>query len=185
MLRFVEVTPENHDIAIKIQNTIFPNENGRDEIVAGAYQIRTDRMDEIYYWIAYEGETPVGICGITEYLDYPEDCFLGWYGVLENHRRSGYGRKMFEHCKQKAKEKGYKTLRLYTDEVDNSVAVLAYKQFGMTGEYYEHPTDKTVFVGKQIVFSIPLDGKELVKWNNRMLYLAEEDEIESKYRKKK
>ena len=185
MVKYVRLTPENIDLGVWIQNQIFPVEDGREELIAGANNEDTLRMTNIQYWIGYnEQDEPVGICGVTQYKDYPEDCFLGWYGVLANQRQKGYVKEMFQFCKEKAKELGYKTLRLYTDEIDNRIAVITYKKYGMTGEVYENKHDKTIFFGRTLTFSIALDNQPLIPWKSRMLYLQEEDDTEAKYRKK-
>lgn len=182
-LSYEEVTPQNVDLAIKIQNEIFPDENGCEELIAASKGESTKRAQKMTYFIAFTGKEPIGICGKTEYTDYPEDCWLGWYGVLAPHRRKGYGREMFNFIKNLATFLGYKTLRLYTDEIDNSVAVITYKKYGMHMEVYENPNDLNIVVGRTLIFSLPLDGKPLVPWNNRMIYLAEEYETEAKYKK--
>ena len=183
MLTIVEINKDNLELAVSIQNQIFPNENGRDELEATVKYGYGGRMRFLKYWIAYLNGEPVGICGITEYFDYPDDCFLGWYGVLDKFRRQGLGRKMFNFCKAEAENLGYKTLRLYTDEIDNKIAVITYKKYGMFEEVYNNKNDKTIVVGRTLIFSLPLNGNELIKWNDRMIYLAEEDEAEAKYRK--
>ena len=182
-MKFVFVDKENVELAISVQNDIFPFENAREEIESSVYEDKKmNRMCNLKYWLLYNDEDlPVGICGIDEYDDYPEDAFMGWFGVLRDHRRKGYGTAMYNFVKQYAIDAHYKTFRLYTDEVDNEIAVKFYHKMGMTPEIYSNPNDKTIFFGRTIVFSIALDGEELVPWNNRMLYLEEEFQAEQLY----
>lgn len=181
-MKFVDVTLENVELAISVQNDIFPFENAREEIECSVYENKKmNRMCNLKYWLLYDGDVPVGICGIDEYDDYPEDAFMGWFGVLKQHRRKGYGTAMYNFVKQHAVDAGYKAFRLYTDEKDNDIAVKFYHKMGMTPEVYTNVGDKTIFFGRTIVFSIALDGKPLVPWNNRMLYLEEEFEAEQLY----
>ena len=126
------VDKSNVDLAIKIQNEIFPEEDGQEELLEAVKSGKSKRMSLLKYWICYSDTKPIGICGITQYADYPDDAWLGWYGVRKEHRRQGFGRKMFEYVKSLAYQMGYKHLRLYTDEQDNKIAIITYKKYEYT-----------------------------------------------------
>ena len=93
-LRYEKVDSDNLELAVNIQNTIFPLEDGRENYIEG---INNDPYrKEMVNYIAYDGKIPIGVVGLYAYNEYPFDAWLSWFGVLENHREKGYGSKMFD-----------------------------------------------------------------------------------------
>ncbi len=184
-MKLVLVDKSNVDLAIKIQNEIFPEEDGQEELLDTVNSGKSERMSLLKYWICYTDNIPIGICGITQYADYPDDAWLGWYGVRQGYRRNGFGRKMFYYVKQLAKQMGYKHLRLYTDEEDNKVAIITYRKYGMYEEVYNNPNDKTIFFGRTLIFSLPLGSNKFEPWNDRYIFLNEEFEAEERSKNSK
>lgn len=80
----------NYKIAIKIQNEIFPNEDGTLNILASLdrelFMKKTGMFyedDNVKYYIAYINNEAIGITGIYHYQK--DEAWLAWFGVLPKH----------------------------------------------------------------------------------------------------
>lgn len=172
---FEVVDQQNVGQAIRIQNEIFPLENGSEDLkeaVSGnlqSYQL-------LKYWLAKDENKFVGISGLYAYKEYPQDAWLGWFGVLESERGKGYATKIMQFIMQQAKQLGFESLRLYTDEQDNAKAVNLYNKLGMTSELYNNPEDVHFEISNTLVFSKSLTDKPVTLWDNKNLFLGAHDE---------
>lgn len=88
-LRFEEVNKENLEIAVQIQNEIFPLEDGRANFIEGIEN--NPYRKEMINFIIYEKKEPIGVVGLYSYNEYPNDAWLSWFGILEKFRNKGYG----------------------------------------------------------------------------------------------
>ena len=169
---FERITYDNLELACKIQNTIFPEEDGRQNFIE---QINKDPYrKEQDYSIVYINEEPVGITGIYSYHEYPESAWLGWFGILNEYRGKGYGRLALETTIEKAKEKGYTKFRLYTDEFATSAHKL-YESCGLVKELYDNPDDLDAFIDAKIyIYSKSLTPDQIDLWNNKNIGLKEQ-----------
>ena len=184
-LIFEIISEENINVATEIQNTIFPKENGflnfkcsiDEEFYKDLYNGNV--REKMIFWICKnQKEESVGITGIYSYFEYPDDAWLGWYGVLPEHQKKGYGKQILLQTMEKAKEMGFKNFRLYTDLVDNKVAVGLYRKLGMIEEPY---LAEDMGEGNETyIFSKSLDSSPSEKLGNRMLFLKEQEEIQLK-----
>lgn len=174
-MEFIELDEQNLEQAIKIQNEIFPVENGSQDIRDSLYS-RPEYYSVLRYWLPKIGDEIVGICGVYSYTEYPRDAWLGWFGVLEQYRRKGYATQIMNFCMQKAKEMGFDTFRLYTDEQDNINAVKLYQKLGMISEVYDNPEDNHFEISKTLIFSKNVTGDKTTLWDNKNLYLNVHDE---------
>lgn len=171
-----EVNIHNIDIAIDIQHSIFPLENGSQDLIDSINNnIPKHQFLSKYYLAKYNNEY-IGICGLYAYNDYPTDAWLGWFGVIEKERNKGYGTNILKKCFLKAKKQGFENIRLYTDEIDNANAIKLYKKFGMIHEIYNNPKDIHFEIGNTLIFSKNLYNKPVDLWNNKYLYLDIHDE---------
>lgn len=117
-----------------------------------------------------------GVTGIYSYNEYPEDAWLGWYGILPKLRNNGYGSIVFDKTVELAKSKGYKTFRLYSDETFIDAHKLYVKK-GMIQEIYDNIDDKDPYEPEGLItyiFSMSLTDKPINKWNNKLLGLKEQ-----------
>ena len=80
-----------------------------------------------------------------------------------------------------AAAKGYKFARLYTDALDNDVAITFYKANGYVCEPYQNERDPACMIYKTVIFSKSLSGGEMVLWNNRSIHLTEQIAKQEKY----
>ena len=51
-----------------------------------------------------------GVTGIYSYNEYPDDAWLGWYGILPKYRSKGYGSIVFDKTVELAKKKDIRHL---------------------------------------------------------------------------
>ena len=175
-MKFEKICNDNLELACKIQNEIFPDENGRQNFIE---QINKDPYrKEIDYYIVFRNDIPIGVTGIYSYHEYPSDTWLGWFGILDKYRNKGYGGQALDKTIKLAKEKGYKNFRLYTDEFAKSAHKL-YESRNMLKEIYDNLDDKDNFIDAKIyIYSLSLDGKTIEKWNNKLLGLKEQSNKE-------
>ncbi|MEE0699599.1 MAG: GNAT family N-acetyltransferase [Bacilli bacterium] len=179
-ISFVRITQENLDLACEIQNKIFPEEDARQNYIE---QINKDSYrKELDYYIVYLENEPIGVTGIYSYHEYPENAWLGWFGILEEYRHKGYGGIVLEETIKLSKQKGYKKFRLYTDEYAKSAHKL-YSSRGLIKELYDNEEDKDeFFIAKIYIFSISLTEEPIDLWNNKILGLKEQGEKENLYK---
>ena len=180
MIRFEKITNDNLELACKIQNEIFPEEDARENFIE---QINEDPYrKEMDYKIVYIDNEPIGVTGIYSYNEYPDDAWLGWFGILNKYRNHGYGKETLEKTMKLAKEKGYKTFRIYTDEYAKDAHRL-YEKLGFVKELYDRDDDKDeYFIADIYVYSKSLTDKKVELWDNKFLGLKEQGEKENMYK---
>jgi len=166
----------NIDIAINMQREIFPLENGSQDLKEALDNKCPEHQFLQKYWLVKIDNKYIGIFGLYAYNHSPKDAWLGWFGVVENERRKGYGRIILNKAKEMARDLGFETLRLYTDEDSNDNAVLLYRKLGMLEEVYENLDDVHFEVGKTLIFSISLSDRQVDLWNDKNLYLNSHEE---------
>ena len=72
-LNFVEVTYDNLELAVRIQNCIFPLEDGRANYIEG---ITNDPYrKEMVNYIVFDNNEPIGVVGLYSYT------FVGIYDI--------------------------------------------------------------------------------------------------------
>jgi len=125
-LKYIEVDSNNLEVAVKIQNTIFPLEDGRQNYIEGI--TNNPYRKEMVNYIVYYNEIPIGVVGLYSYNVYPSDAWLSWFGVLQEYRQKGYGSKMFDFFENLALEKGYTSIRVYTTDDEFDKAILLYEK---------------------------------------------------------
>lgn len=179
-IRFVRISNDNLELACNIQNNIFPEEDARQNFIE---QINHDpyRKEMDYYIVYFENE-PIGVTGIYSYHEYPNTAWLGWFGILNNYRKNGYGGIVLDKTIELARKKGYKEFRLYTDEYAISAHKL-YESRNLIKEQYDNPDDKDeFFIADVYIYSISLTDKPIDLWNNKILGLKEQGEKENLYK---
>ena len=167
---------DNIDIAIKIQKELFPLENGSEDLKEALLNISPPHQFLQRYWLAKDNDKYVGICGLYAYKSAPKDAWLGWYGVIASERGKGLGKLILTEIMTTAKELGFETFRLFTDEEDNSTAIKLYEKLGMVREIYNNPEDVHFEIGNTLIFSKSLTNEKTTLWNNKNLYLNSHEE---------
>lgn len=179
-INFIKIDQENLNLACEIQNKIFPKEDARQNFIE---QINKDSYrKEMDYYIVYLQNTPIGVTGLYSYNEYPENAWLGWFGILEQYRKNGYGGIVLDKTIELARKKGYTKFRLYTDEYAKSAHKL-YESRGLVKELYDNEDDKDeYFVADVYIYSISLTKEQIDLWNNKIWGLKEQGKKENLYK---
>lgn len=179
-IKFIKINLDNLNLACEVQNKIFPEEDARQNFIE---QINNDSYrKEMDYYIVYLKNTPIGVTGIYSYNEYPEDAWLGWFGILEEYRNNGYGGMVLDKTIELARKKGYINFRLYTDEYAKSAHKL-YESRGLIKERYDNKDDKDeYFIADVYIYSISLTQEKVDLWDNKILGLKEQGEKENLYK---
>ena len=178
-IEFEELNEDNLARGGVIQNKIFPEENGSEDLRESVYKEIPSHQFMINYYLPKIDNRYVGITGLYAYKNYPSDAWLAWFGILENERRKGYATKILKQTMDRARELGFETLRLYTDKEDNQNAIKLYEKFGMTSEVYDNPDDPHFEFSNTLIYSISLTNSKLELWNNKNLDLGGHDKRNS------
>ncbi len=174
-IKYVEVGSNNLEVAVKIQNTIFPLEDGRQNYIEG---ITNDPYrKEMVNYIVYDNEIPIGVVGLYSYNEYPSDAWLSWFGVLQKYRQKGYGSKIFDFFEELALKKGYTSIRVYTDDKFDK-AISLYEKKRMIKEFYKNVLEGEEINNGTIIYSKSLTKEHTKKWNNKFLGLTAQSEKE-------
>jgi predicted acetyltransferase len=79
-----------------------------------------------YWWIVYDGDIPVGFCGLTHVPSWDDAGYLNRGGVVPSHRGKGLQRRMINVRVQKAKKVGWSWLISATrDNIPSSNNLIA------------------------------------------------------------
>ena len=178
-MELILVDKSNYKIAIEIQNSIFPDEDGTLNVLASLGReefIETTGVDyvddHVRYYLAKENNNFVGITGIY-YYDL-ESAWLAWFGILKEYRNNGFGRKLLNMTLAIAADMNFKVMRLYTDFNDNKNAIKLYEEEGFIGEKYT--TEKLKYDCR--IYSKSLTKNPVTLWNNKNLGLSYQSELD-------
>lgn len=174
------VTFNNYKEAIRIQNIIFPHENGTLNILASLdrdlFMEKTNLFypdDNVKYYLGLLKDEIVGITGVYR-VDNDEEAWLAWFGILPTLRNHGYAKQLLEETINLVKKNGCKVLRLYTDKVANAEAIKLYEKLGFVGEKYS--SEELSY--DCWIYSKNLYYEEIQLWNNKNLNLARQSEFD-------
>lgn len=174
MLNYIKITKDNIDYATRIQMKIFPDECAYYNYL----DIINKNLEWQNYYLVYDGDEVVGVTGLYCFEDINEtnSIWLGWFGVLKEYRRHGYGKRILLDTIDKAKEfsKKYpiKYFRLYTSTRDNKVAQILYSEIMDIKEEYNNPSDFN-YDNTCVIYSKSLTDEKASYWNNKYLGLNE------------
>lgn len=178
-MKLILVNKSNYKEAIRIQNAIFPKENGALNILASLdrkWFIKNTGLfyndDHVKYYLAFKDNHYVGITGLYYYDS--DSAWLGWFGILEEYRKRGIGCELLRKTIFLAKKGGFKHLRLYTDFVDNHDAIKLYEEEGFIGEKYT--CEKLMYDCR--IYSKSLCDDCVSLWNNKNLNLIYQYELD-------
>lgn len=179
-IEFKIVDFDNAEEAIDVQRKIFP-EDGMINILASIDRELFMEITSIYYpddkvkyYLAYKNKKAIGITGLYEYKDTPNENWIAWFGVLPEYRRLGYGSKILEWTMEKAKNSQKTIIRLYTEMGGNDKAIELYRKLGFVEEKYL--AEKLTY--NCYIFSKSLTEQPTKKFTNTNLGLAEQTGFE-------
>lgn len=145
-LRSVPISLDNLKIIQDLWKTNFPKEASQDYTFMDGKDIFECSVlgigdVNVKYYLVYDEDTLIGQWGLyTTKIEQKESAWLGWFSVLPEHRRKGYGTKILELFEAEARRLGFKYIRLYTGR-DNLTAQACYKNYGFQLEEFNGETD--------------------------------------------
>lgn len=162
MLTYIPLSQDNIQEAIDLVQAVFPTDFATQDSPEEAYRASLDRenhkdfisrhhLDILQYFIVRDSAgKAVGVTGwYTETVGPKDIIWLGWYCLDPNERGKGYGREILEWTMNKAKEMGYKAMKLYTSNDPNEAAAqILYEKIGFNligEEQAEGEQYKTLF----------------------------------------
>lgn len=163
-LTYKVITKDNLSEAIKAKQDIF----SQDNFIAAYTMEVIPHIDSKKYYLVYDEDKLVGITGLYVYTDYPDDAWLGLFGVMSDQRHKGYGEQILRDTIILAKNIGFKYIRLYTDPVENKAACKLYEKLRFIREAYTAEDFKCTIYSLQVK-TMPY----FTLWTNKMLYLDE------------
>lgn len=173
-LTYQKITKENLEYAASIQSKIFPGESAYFHY---KWTVEVDLEYEVYY-LVYDQDKVIGITGLysNEPLEETNSIWLGWFGVLTEYQKKGYGKKILEDtysmAQKLAKKYPIRYFRLYTDKKENKKALPFYRKFMEIEEAYNNKQDIN-YENNCVIFSKSLTSEKVTYWNNRFLNLRE------------
>lgn len=96
--------PEVQQLLVKLHKQCFPHDVFPDFNIG-------------FWWIAYDGDKPIGFCGMKASSQWVETGYMNRAGVINNYRGKGLQRRMIRVRVAKAKKLGWTTV--VTDTTDN------------------------------------------------------------------
>jgi len=169
MISLEKIDNRNLDEALRLNAIIFPKycaKNNYLESIEG-------KTNSVFWIVKSEGRS-IGICGIYVLPIDPQTAWLGWFGMLPEDRRKGYGRETIAKFEQEAKNRGCLFARLFTNRYHNDVAFAFYESQGYSSEPYMCPDEDGWKRYPIVIFSKSLSDKPLVPWGNKNIHFNEQ-----------
>ena len=169
MLDLNLITSENVDYAIRVQNEIFPEYNGKNN-----YLSSIENSKQSQFFLVFDKKKCIGVTGIYSYKNDHDNAWIGFFGIKEEYRNRGYGSKTLKLTEKYAKSMGYKFVRLFTDKLDNDLAIKFYRDNGYTFEDYNNDEEALKDEFNVIIGSKSICDEEVPLWNNKFINLTKQ-----------
>lgn len=169
MLDLNLITSENVDYAIRVQNEIFSEYNGKNN-----YLSSIENSKQSQFFLVFDKKKCIGVTGIYSYKNDHDNAWIGFFGIKEEYRGKGYGTKVLKLTEKYAKSMGYKFMRLFTDKLDNDIAINFYKNNGYTFEDYNNDSEALKDEFNVIIGSKSLCDEEAPLWDNKFINLTKQ-----------
>lgn len=169
MLELKLITKENLDYAIRVQNEIFPEYNGKNNYICSI-----ENSSQSQFFLIFNKDKCVGVTGIYSYKNDKDNAWLGFFGIKEEFREKGFGKKALKLTEDYAKSLGYKYMRLFTDRVDNDQAINFYKNLGYSFEDYNCDMEELKDEFDVVIGSKSLIDEEVPLWDNKFINLTKQ-----------
>ena len=145
MLIYSPLSVENLKEASSLVYSVFPDDFNSEDSPYEAYRASLNNnehknfilkhdIDYMQYFVVKNSplENIIGVTGwYTQKSDNSDVVWLGWYCLSPQERGKGLGEEILKWTMDKVKEKGYKTMRLYTSTDPNeAVAQSLYEKLG-------------------------------------------------------
>ena len=169
MLELKLITKDNLEYAIRVQNEIFPEYNGKNNYISSI-----DNSKQSQFFLLMNKDTCVGITGIYSYKNDRDNAWLGFFGIKQLYRNKGFGKKALRITEEYASSLGFKFMRLFTDKENNDLAINFYKNLGYTFEDYDNNDEALKDEFNVVIGSKSLCEEEVDPWNNRFINLTKQ-----------
>ena len=169
MLDLNLITSENVDYAIRVQNEIFSEYNGKNN-----YLSSIENSKQSQFFLVFEKKKCIGVTGIYSYKNDHDNAWIGFFGIKEEFRSKGYGTKVLKLTEKYAKSMGYKFIRLFTDKLENDIAINFYKNNGYTFEDYYNDNEALKDEFNVIIGSKSLCDEYVPLWDNKFINLTKQ-----------
>ena len=188
-LKFVEINKNNIIDAARLQFNIFYSMNNvgyLDYLQEIKTHNRYKNKILPINFLVYLNNYPVGIIGLYEIKEYPDDIWINWFGVDAKYRNNGIGTQMLLKILDIAKHYNKKNFRLFTYETWNYNALGIYKKTMQLEENYDNKQENSFLIkfGKPKIYSLSLIDKHVEPWNNKFINLSDELVLNEKSIKK-
>ena len=144
MLTYLPLSSENINEATKLVRSVFLDDfNGQEGIDAYKSSLNKEKyksyfdshyLETLEYFVVKNSssENIIGVTVLyTRNIDSQDIIWLGWYCLSEQERGKGFGREILEWTMNKAREKGYTKMKLYTSTDPNeATAQILYEKLG-------------------------------------------------------
>ena len=169
MLDLKLITSENLEYAVNLENEIFPEYNAKNNYIASI-----NNSGQSQFFLIFDKERCVGITGIYSYKNDRDNAWLGFFGIKEEYRDKGYGKKSLRLTEEYAKNLGFKYMRLFTDKLDNEKAIGFYEANGYSFEDYDCDMEELKDEFNVVIGSKSLNKEEVPLWDNKFINLTKQ-----------
>ena len=168
MVKLLKIDKNNIDVAISIENEIFPEYNAK-----GNYYDSLKEGSIISFFIICKDDLYIGVTGIYAYKKDMDNAWLGFFGLKEEYRGKHYGKKALILSEEYAKSQGYKFMRVFTDKF-NDYAIEFYERNGYEFEDYDSDEEVLKDEFEIVIGSKSISEYKVDKWNNRFINLSKQ-----------
>lgn len=169
MIRLELIVKDNIEYAIKIENIIFPEYNAKNNYLGSL-----EKDSKTKFYLAYDNNECIGITGIYYYKNDLENAWVAFFGLLEEFRYKGYGKVLLQLTEDLMRDMGFKYSRLFTDRLNNDLAISFYKRNGYVFEKYDSNLEELKDLFDVVIGSKSLCDLEVPKWNNKFINLSKQ-----------
>lgn len=169
MLDLKLITSDNLRFAINLENEIFPEYNAKNNYINSI-----ENSSQSQFFLIFDKELCVGITGIYSYKNDNDNAWLGFFGIKEEYRNKGYGKKSLKMMEEYAKKLGFKYMRLFTDKTNNDKAINFYEVNGYIFEDYNCDEEALKNDFNVVIGSKSLCKEEVPLWNNKFINLTKQ-----------
>ncbi len=152
----IPLTEKYLNAAIKMVDEVFPQDIeaiwNPEKSLPLSLRPQSELKEDVFvdYWIVLNDNNEIiGVTGMYRLKDDSEDVvWLGWYCIRADQRGKGLGRELLTWTTNKAIERGFKKMRLYTSTDPNeAVAQILYEKegFKIIGEDEGDGIHKTLY----------------------------------------
>lgn len=161
-ITYKELDEKTLEEAFLLQQNLFSNDAKSIEYFRDTIK---KHNPNIKYFLAYFNQKVIGITGYFELGDYPDDIFLGRFGILPEYQNNGLGKRLFLDTINMTYRLDKKFLRIL---VTNN---LHFKVESLCKDYMDLCED---YNNNTVIYSKNLSKEKLVKWNKRFIDIENE-----------